>query len=203
MGDVHAELRSYYEAEATRRLRPRLRGRRIELRDAFMGLLREEGRWSVLDFGAGPGGDGRAFAATGHRFVGLDLAHGNAVLAAEVGVTVVQASIAAPPLRAASFDAGWSMSTLMHAPEDSVVETLGAMTRPLTADAPLQVGLWGGSRQDVVRDSDIEGERRLFSLRPLERNRELLASCGTVEQADTWDVGSDGEEYQTFLVRVR
>lgn len=202
MSDVRAELRSYYEEEARLGLRRPLRGRRVELREEFLVLLEREGRRSVLDLGAGPGRDGQAFVEAGLFFIGVDLAHGNCVLAAEADITVVQGSIAAPPFRPKSFDAGWSMSTLMHVPEDQIVEALAAVMIPLRAGAPFVVGLWGGERRDVIDGSKIEGQRRLFSLRSLARNRELLQACGSVEQALRWNVGPDGWAYQVFRVRA-
>lgn len=206
MDRTGAELRAYYEHEAAERSRKPLTGRRVEIRARYLQLLADEGRRSVLDFGAGPGGDGGAFLEAGCSYVGIDLAHGNGVLAAEAGVTVVQGSISAPPFRPRSFDAGWSMSTLMHIPEPEVAAVLAAMTTPLAPGAPLQIGLWGGDRQDVVTESATGEQRRLFSYRPLELNRALLSTVGSVEQATLWDVVPDGAsrgmQYQLFLVRV-
>ncbi len=202
MSDVRADLRSYYEEEA--RLGLRLgcppRGRRAEFGQEFLALLEREGRHSVLDLGAGPARDGQAFVDAGHHYVGLDLAHGNATLAARAGMTVVHGSIAAPPLRPQSFDAGWSMSTLMHIPEDEVTLTLAAMVTPLRPGSPLAVGLWGGDLGEV-NDSSIDGQRRHFSLRPFAHNQALLATCGSIEQASLWDIGPDDWEYHIFLVR--
>lgn len=157
----------------------------------------------MLDFGAGPGRDGEGFLAADRRFVGVDLAHGNCVIAAETGVTVVQGSVAAPPFRAGSFDAGWSMSTLMHLPEAEVPAALDAMTTPLRPGAPLLIGLWGGDQPDVIDESGIDGQRRLFNLRSFDRNRELVEACGPVEQASQWDVIEQGWHYQVFQLRVR
>lgn len=201
MGDVQADLRSYYEEEARLGTRKPLTGRRVEFRDHFLELLASEGRSSVLDFGAGPGGDGRAFIDAGHRYLGIDLAHGNGVLAAAAGLTVLQASIAAPPIQPQSFDAGWSMSTLMHIPEADVEETLAAMTAALRPNSPMAVGQWGGRRSDEI-DSSIEGQRRLFSHRPLEQNVALLETCGVIEHTEVWDIGRDDDEYQVIIVRA-
>ena len=165
-------------------------------------LLRRERRHSVLDLGAGPGRDGEAFLRAGHAFVGLDLAHENAVLARSRGVTVVHGSIAAPPFRPAAFDAGWSMSTLMHVPEARMPAVLAAITMPLRPGAPLAVGLWGGDRGDEIDDTRIKGHRRLFSHRAVDRNRELLERCGAIERSEVWDIGRPGEEYQVFVIRT-
>jgi len=185
MDSAQQNLRAYYEEEARLRLRKPVTGRRVELRDEFLTLLRAERRRSVVDFGAGPGRDGEAFVAAGLDFVGLDLANANGVVAAERGVTVVQGSVDAPPLRADSFDVGWSMSTLMHIPEDNLAEALSAMTAPLRRGAPLFIGVWGGDQGDLISEFGVAGHQRLFSLRPFGVNRRLFAACGRVEHAST------------------
>lgn len=199
---TRADLRAFYEEEARLRLRKPLFGLRVELRDEFLDRLHREGCSSVLDFGSGPGGDAAAFAEAGHRYVGIDLAHGNGVLAAEAGLTVVQGSIEAPPIRPESFNAGWSMSTLMHMPERHVASTLRHMVMPLRSGAPLWVGLWGGSGGDVQGTEVIEGHRRLFSLRSIETNAKLLATSTVVEWQRQWDLGPDTWEFQVFALRV-
>lgn len=82
----------------------------------------------MADFGSGPGRDGEALQAAGHRFVGIDLAHGNAVLGHRCGLRVVPGSLVAIPIRSSSFDAGWSMSTLMHLDEADAATALDAST---------------------------------------------------------------------------
>ncbi len=173
----------------------------MRLRDDFVSLLEREGRTSVLDFGAGPGHDTIAFCDAGLTGVGIDLAHGNGALAGEAGATVIQASIARPPIRPQSFDAGWSMATLMHIPEAEVSDTLEGMISPLRPEAPLLIGLWGGPRR-TIDDDGIEGQRRPYHYRPAPENRELLAAHGTVEHEEVWSVGLDDSEFQVFRLRI-
>lgn len=202
MSDISADLRSYYEEEARRGLRKELVGRRVSMRTEYIEQLHKESRTSVIDFGAGPGGDVEGFVGAGLRCVGLDLAHGNGVLAATRGLAVIQASIDAPPIKPASFQAGWSMSTLMHIPEVAVPATLSAMAAVLEPGAPLFVGLWGGGQGDQIDVDAIEGEQRLFSLRSFDRNRELLQTVGQMERSEAWPVRSGAWDYHLFVVRV-
>jgi SAM-dependent methyltransferase len=202
MDAAEQDLRSYYEEEARLRLREPPTGRRVELRDEFVALLHAQGRRSIIDFGAGPGRDAEAFVAAGLDVVGLDLAHANGVLAAERGACVVQASVGAPPFRPGSFDAGWCMSTLMHLRQDDVPGTLSAMTAVLRRGAPLVIGVWGGEQGDILAGTPLAGLQRLFSLRSFGVNQRLLAACGEIEHATTWDLGPDEWEYQVFQLRV-
>ncbi|MEZ5228534.1 MAG: class I SAM-dependent methyltransferase [Acidimicrobiales bacterium] len=196
------DLRSYYETEARLGRRTAPKGFRTEWRAAFVALLIAEHRRSVLDFGAGPGLDAGPFHDAGMHYVGLDLAHGNARIARAADAVVVQGSMSAPPFRPASFGAGWSMSTLMHVPESEVEDTVHAMVGVLEPEAPLLIGLWGGDRRDEIDVEQIAGERRLFSLRPFDRNRELVAVGGTVERVERLEVGPEGWEYHGFLLRA-
>ena len=202
MDVARQSLRDFYEEEARLRLRKPITGRRVELRDQFVALLHAEKRRLVVDFGAGPGGDGEALIAAGFDFVGLDLAHANAVVASERGVDVVQGSIDAPPFRQGSFDAGWSMSTLMHIAGDDVPKTLTAMTASLRPGAPLLVGVWGGDQGDIIGEFGLDGHQRFFSLRPFDVNLRLFAACGQIENATTWDLGPDEWQYQVFQLRT-
>lgn len=203
MPDDHGELLAYYEHEARQRRRGPLRGRRIGLRNEFLALLDREGRRTVVDYGAGPGLDGRAFQDAGHRFVGVDLANGNCRLAAEVDVIVVQGSVLALPFRPASFDAGWSCSTLMHLVDADVAPAAAEMTRALRPGAPLLVALWGSEAERlVVEDDGQPGSRRSFHLRSFDHNRQLLGHWAAVESASRWEAVADGSDYHVFRLRV-
>jgi SAM-dependent methyltransferase len=201
VSDHDAELRSYYEEEARQGLRKTaVAGPRLELRNRFIKQLQTEARSRVVDFGAGPGRDCAGFDEAGLRVVGLDLALANGVAARRAGLTVIHGSVLAPPFRPASFDAGWSMSTLMHLPADDMVTAVHAMAATLTPGAPLQVGLWGGEPSERV-DESIAGQRRRFFSRPLDLNHSILERVGAVEAAEEWDFGETGK-YQAISVRV-
>ncbi|MEL6983724.1 MAG: class I SAM-dependent methyltransferase, partial [Actinomycetota bacterium] len=197
-----AELRAFYEQEAEARTRSELRGKRREILAGYLRLLADEGRHSVLDAGSGPGLDGAGFVAAGHRFVGVDLARGNGALARERGMDVVQGSVTALPIRPGFFDAGWSMSTLMHLTADDMVTTAAELAGALRPGAPAMIGLWGF--EDEVSSSDgpdRPGPRRIFHLRSFEHNQSLLATSARIESAERLVALADGWDYH--LIRLR
>ncbi|MEM9134132.1 MAG: class I SAM-dependent methyltransferase [Actinomycetota bacterium] len=202
---TEAELRSYYEAEAGLASRKARGGVRADLVRHFAELVAAEGRRSVVDFGSGPGHDLAVFAAAGLDAVGVDLAIGNARLAAELGATVLPGSILRPPLRRGSMAAGWSTSVLMHLDADECARALAAMVATLEPGAPLLIGMWGrvddGTGHEV--DAKIAGERRSFHARPLARNRALLAGFGRVEQSVTRDDWGPDPSWRYQLFRLR
>jgi len=195
-------VRDYYEAEALAQLRKPLSGWRAEQRDAFIELLESEARSTVVDFGAGPGRDLEGFAAAGLQAMGIDLAVGNAHLARSRGLTVIPASVTTPPLRANAFQAGWSMSTLMHLDHDQASAATTRLIEAIEPGGPVWVGLWGGDGGVRWDDSrTIAGQRRPFYRRTLAANRAIFAAASEVEHAEELQIGEG--HYHLFHLRTR
>lgn len=174
----------------------------MELLSEFVTMLGAEGRRRVLDIGAGPGTDAAAFTAVGLDYVGVDLSPHNALSARGRGHLVVPASLFDLPFAASTFDAGWSLSTLMHVPVTEFHLAMRAIVDSLSPGSPLAIGLWGGDEREFVTDPNASGHRRLFSLRHAEHNQELLSAHGAIERFETWHAGPSDWEYQFAIVRV-
>lgn len=204
MDGVQERLRSYYEAEADARLRPAHSGRRRVICEAFAALLAAQDRRSVLDVGAGPASDHEPFAARGIGYVGIDLAIGNGVLAAELGHTVVPASLFHLPFTDAAFPAGWSMSTLQHVPDSQVDEALIEIVRVLEQGAPVTIGLWGGRDEIIESASSATGVQlpRHFTLRSHDRIRSILGRHLVVESDETFPAGPSDWDYHISACRT-
>lgn len=206
---VRRDLLSYYDDEARSRRRRPVSGHRVDLRDRFAELLAHEGRRSVLDVGAGPASDASGFVDVVADYCGVDLSPENAALGTAAGFRVIAASLFDLPFRAATFDAGWSMSTMMHVPDAEAEVAFRELARALEAGSPLAVGQWGGTLGEFVSSRDADGsadadgsERRLFSLRTWDRNRELLESIGDIEHHEVWSAGPEGWDYHYAVVRI-
>lgn len=201
-----AELRAYYEEESRLRLREGRSGARLSLRRGFIEQLQREGRRSVLDIGAGPGVDLGAFHGAGLHAMGVDLALGNARLAAEAGLVMIQGSATALPVRPASFDAAWSISTLMHLDHAEAANAAAEVARCLRPGGRFLAGIWGRETEStVVDDTKLPGNRRPFHLRSVESNTSLLTSHPglELETNERWPSVSEDWDYQVFHLRSR
>ncbi len=198
-------MRDFYEVEAALETRGAAVGRRVATCAEFVdavAAMRRPGAARVLDVGAGPGTDAATFVEAGLAYVGMDLAVGNARLAARSGVAVVPGSLFDLPFADRSFDALWTMSTLMHVPEAELPLALAEIRRVLRPGALIGVGQWGGPLGDIFGDTAISGHRRLFSLRAADVNRSLLESLGTCRRFDVWDVGPEQWEYHFAVLEL-
>lgn len=198
-----ADLASYYDHEVAHRLAREVPAPRVARRLAFVELLRREDRFSVLEVGAGPGRDGTAFREAGLRYSGVDLAPESAAVCRAQGLDVQVASVLRLPFEDRSFDAGWTMSTLLHVADADVDAALTEIVRVLRPGAPLAIGLWGDANHREGPWGTAEfGPQRFFSLRTDEAMQTLLSTYGTVEEWATWDA-EEPVHYQWTVVRTK
>lgn len=202
MPTLDEDLATFYDRDAAARAQRDVDPQRVAHREEFATLLQREGRTTVLEVGTGPGRDAAALIAAGFQVSGVDLSAEHVRMARQVGVDAHRASVLAMPFPARRFDAGWTMSTLMHVPDAQVGEALAAIADRLVDGAPLAVGLWGGVDREGVSERDA-APRRFFSLRSHERARAMLADIGRVERFETWERAGGGDwQYQWAIVRI-
>lgn len=201
MAGLEADLRAYYDQEAHERVSRAVDSVRVEQRRLFADQLLSEGRRSLLEIGVGPGRDAVAFGAGNLDVVGIDLSLEHARLASAAGVPALQASLFSLPFPTAHFDAGWSMSTLLHVSDAQFDEAMRSITAVLRPQAPLAIGLWGGLDRESISDFDRISPPRFFSLRSHDRLQEMLGRHGRIERFETWDRDSEWH-YQFVVLRV-
>jgi SAM-dependent methyltransferase len=184
---------------AVRELDPR----RIWQRDAYADLLEAEGRTRLLEVGTGPGRDATAFLRRGLRVSGVDLSYENVAMCRAAGIDARVASLRLLPFEEHSFDAGWTMSTLLHVPDADFDAAMRELVRVLMPGAPLAIGLWGGHDFEGSKPDDAFHPPRFFSFRTHDRVQKMLALHGELEQFHTWSPsGSTSWSYQWCQLRL-
>ena len=204
MDNFEADLARSYDDQASQRDLADADPLRVAALGRFLDLLRREDRHSVVEFGCGTGGDGALFLGAGLAYRGLDLSREHVELARSKGLDAVVGSVRAVPFEDASFDAGWTMSALLHIPNQDLDQVLEELLRVLTPSAPLAIGLWSGDDDEGHRSDDTHSPARFFSRRTDETLLRLLGRHGEVESFTTWpspDPQSQGRHYQFAVLR--
>ena len=200
---LEADLTAYYDQDAGARAVRAVDPRRVERRDAYADLLAAERRGRLLEVGTGPGLDAAAFLARGLTVSGVDLSAEHVRLSRAAGIDAHVASVHQLPFADDAFDAGWSMSTLLHVPDTGFDAALGEICRVLRPGSPLAVGLWGGPDAEVISTEDEIQPPRFFSVRSDPRLREMLGRHGRVEQFESWPGPTRASwSYQWCVLRV-
>lgn len=202
MDELEAQLAAYYDAEGTARESMPLGAVRLDGRRSFVELLRREGRRSLLEVGSGPGRDAVALRDAGLDVTAVDRSPGHVRSATRSGVRAVVATVLALPFPPASFDAGWTMSTLVHVPDDRWDRAMSSLTASLRPGAPLAVGLWGGVDSEHWQPPADGLPTRFFCRRSHDRAHSMLARHGLVESFTTWRGDRPGWDDQLAVLRT-
>ncbi len=199
--DRESQLRAYYAKEISARAARAVNPVRIDLRSEFIDLLHRERRGSILEVGCGAGQDGTALSQAGLDYVGVDLTPESVQHCRQLGLTAEVASVLDLPFPDDTFEAGWTMSTLMHLAHNDLEQALAECARVLRPGAPLTIGIWGGATPIAEVASSEFGERR-FDRTDDDRLRAALATIGAVERFDTWPSTDSPWHYQVALIRI-
>ena len=197
------DLIAYYTNEVQARVVRELPDERVARRTAYLQQLQREERRSVLEIGSGPGRDGQAIAAAGFDYTGVDLAPASVEACRSLGLEAHVASVLDLPFDNATFDAGWTMSTLLHIADEDLDQALAEIIRVLRPGAPLAIGLWGDltGGEHTWQDNTGFGPGRFFSIRTDTTLRATLERHATLDRWQTW---SDNRtmHYQWAVLRT-
>lgn len=191
--DVRESLRAHYDATEMqqRAVRP-LGENRSRALAGFLEQLCMRELESVLEIGCGAGRDGATIQGAGFDYLGIDLSSSAVRHCCGRGLHVMEADATSLPLAAASFDAAWSMSTLMHLPGEDFATALDEIFRVVRPGGLVDVGVWGHTKNRDWTAAD----GRYFRHRTDDDFRAALIRVGTIVDFDTWDWIDDGGHYQ-------
>jgi SAM-dependent methyltransferase len=195
---VAAALKAFYDAEMGERATRPLGDERLHHVEAFAAAARERGCRSVLEVGCGAGRDGRLLRDAGLAYVGIDLSTQAARTCRTIGLPAVEGSATRLPFGPGTFDAAWSMSTLMHLPGDGFTRAVDELHRVVRPGGLVEIGVWG----HIADGAWTTPDGRYFRHRTDETLREELARLGTLLAFETWDWFEDGGHYQWARVEV-
>lgn len=201
--EIDGVHRAFYDEELRERAdRPLTEGRQRRVEE-FVARCRREDVRSVVEVGCGAGRDGLVLVGAGLGYVGVDVSAVGVQVCLTAGLDARVASATRLPFASDSFDAGWTMSTLMHLDGDRMSEALAELGRVVRPGGLLELGLWG--RDEDGEWTDPHG--RYFRHRPDDEVRRMLGEVGVVEAFEATDHGlfGTGEEnvhYQWARVRI-
>jgi SAM-dependent methyltransferase len=203
MSQLESDLAKFYDQQAPRRAKMRPDERRDGARSDFVALLQSEGRSSVLEIGTGTGRDSAALQAAGLAVTGIDLSSENVRHCRELGIDYHQGSLFEMPFEDGAFEAGWTMSTLLHVPNDQIDDALRRVAGVLAPGAPIAIGVLGGRDSEETLEEDRFEPKRFFSHRSDGTLRRILERFGTIERFETWPAPTrDDEHYQYCVLRT-
>lgn len=148
--ETHSEdlTKSYYEVRADEYFRATYSANLPQLWEKLSTNLRRNDR--ILDLGCGSGRDLRYFAQRGFRVIGIDYSPRLVELARGYSKQpVVLGDFASLPFEDNSFDAVWSIGSLLHVPRSSISSVLSEVRRVLKDNAVLLTSVKKGLGEEI------------------------------------------------------
>ena len=160
-------------------------------RSAFRDRLRAAGARTLLEVGSGSGQDSAWFREQGLDVTAVDASPAMVELTRAKGVPAHLRHVLDLGLPAESFDAVYSINTLLHVPNEDLDLALRAIHDVLSPGGLFFLGVYGGAGTEGISATDSHDPPRFFSFRT---DQDLLAYAERVfEVVDFHVVDASGE----------
>ncbi len=156
-------LRRSYDAGAIKREAETTEGWKIEERSNFLSWLKREGKHTLLEIGPGTGKDCRFFKDQGFETVCIDLSPEIIRFCQQKGLTAYVMDMADMTFSDQSFDAVYSLNSLLHLPKVEMPGVLHKINQILKPTGLFFLGVYGGFDFEGTREKDDYIPKRFFS----------------------------------------
>jgi len=173
--EIRDSLRQAYDASALTRDRSDLPKWKRAERANFQSHLRTRGMSTLLEIGAGTGRDSRYFSDAGYKVTCIDLSPTMVQLCRKKGLKAMEMDVANLTFSDRSFDAIYSLNSLLHLSKAELPAALLEIRRVLVPGGIFYFGTYGGYDHEGVYEDDDHTPRRFFSFYEDERLRHLAS----------------------------
>jgi SAM-dependent methyltransferase len=161
--EIRIDLRKAYDRQASDRDAADIAGWKIKERADFLSMLQKEGKHSLLEVGSGPGRDGLFFLENGLKVTCIDLSPENINLCRKKGLTAYVMDMNNMFFPDNSFDAAYSLNSLLHLSKVELPGVLKAIHYILRSGGLFYMGVYGGNDFEGFRENDVTVPPRFFS----------------------------------------
>lgn len=177
---------------------------KIEQRSKFLALLQEEHKKTLLEIGAGTGRDSRFFQDQGLDVVCIDLSPAMVELCKQKGLAAYVMDMADIQFAAGSFEAVYSMNSLLHLTKAEFPAVLHSIDRLLKTEGVVFIGMYGGMDHEGVWDNDSYSPKRFFSFFPDEQlHQEVRKAFDIISFESIRTEPADTLHFQSLVLRKR
>lgn len=203
--DVVDGLRRSYDGAVEERSSNTPQPWKVRERDRYLALLREEGRQTLLEVGAGTGVHGRFFADAGLDVVCTDLSPAMVAHMRASGLEAHVCDFLSIPSLGRTFDAALAFNCLLHVPRADLPAALASISSAVVPGGLLYVGQYGGVEQAGPLPDDAYDPPRYFSWLTNDDLLAVLSALFEVVSFDAVDAGGpdDDVHFQASILRTR
>lgn len=161
---VTNDLRAAYDRAADDRDKRELAPWKERERQAYLELLQQEDKHTLLEIGAGSGRDSLFFQQNGLWVISSDLSPEMVRLCRQKGLEAYEMDFLNLDFADASFEAVYALSCLLHVPKAHLAEALLEIRRVMAPGGLFFFGVYGGIEKDGPWEDDVHVPKRHFAL---------------------------------------
>jgi len=156
-------LKESYNKYADVREKAQIQPWKNEVRGNFLKTLKDEGKITLLDIGAGPGRDSKFFRDNGLKTIATDFSREMIRLCREKDLEAWELDFLSLHLLNRKFDAVWSLNSLLHTEKRDLPRVLEEIKGVLKPEGILFLGVYGGEDFEGIWEQDRYTPNRFFS----------------------------------------
>jgi cyclopropane fatty-acyl-phospholipid synthase-like methyltransferase len=210
MKDFKQELKNAYNADAKRRdSNADTRDQwKLDLRDEFVKLLKDEGKHTLLELGAGAGIDSKFFLDNKLEVLATDLSDEMVKMCQKRGLNAQVLDLYDIDTLATKYDAIFGLNVLLHVPIKDLPTVLRKIANQLNDNGVFYYGVYGGvDEEKTITDETKMNMPRFFSFLSDEKLLDMARESFDIIKFDTntFNIRSKtpGFHFQSLFLRKK
>ena len=190
-----------YNKQAEQRNKSEMEDWKVAERAEFLALLQSEQKQSLLEVGAGHGRDSKFFQENDFQVTCIDLSHEMVKLCRQKGLNAHVMDMLALGFPDASFDAVYSLNSLLHLPKIELPIVLQNIRRVLKTNGLFFLGMYGGFDFEGIWEKDSYDPKRFFSFHSDEDLERVVTQSFKILSFKQIIPGAENLHFQSLILR--
>ena len=193
-------IKKYYDIEAPLRNNGAKPDWKVQVRENFCTLLKQENKHTLLELGAGTGHDSLFFMNNGLTVTAVDLSYEMVKNCKEKGIEAYELDFYNLSALQKKFECVYAINSLLHVPKADFHHVLNEINHVLETTGLFYMGLYGG--QDIETESvksEVSDTPRLFVFHSESYLKAILENYFKILTFETLSFGADTTNRTEFF----
>lgn len=199
---IKEKLRSFYNQEAEYRNSNQKQEWKKHIRDLFCQFVKDEGKESLLEIGAGTGQDSRFFIDCGLAVTAIDFSIEMVKLCREKAIEAYEMDFYDIASLNRKFDCIWSMNSLLHVPKEDLPKVLQGIDHVMNQNGLFFMGVYGGRDTETYLINEISDFPRFYASYSESELKTVLEDIFDIIRFCQFDV-ENKLQFQAVIMRKR
>lgn len=198
-------IKKYYNQEADLRDSKSIRTDwKINVREEFLNLAKQENKKTLLELGAGAGYDSRFFMDNGLSVIAVDISSEMIKKCRVKSIEAYELDFYNLSSLKKKFDCIYAINTLLHVPKADLLHVLNEINSILDENGLFYMGVYGGedTENEFVK-SDVSDVPRFFSFHSANYLKSTLENIFCILNFESFDIGTGTDIFHSVIMRKK